>query len=216
MAPDDGELSRASIAEDIETMKGVAAGDDESLVRLWEKYRTPVQAVVARKAYMWNLQAQFGRDVAEDFIVDAITLAYEDIIRNPEWWDPQKGWSLLTFFCTSASQKLSRLREQESARQEIPRRMREEAYMLLDVEDDPEGIALCESEQKELQKQVYSAIATLSQNLQQPIMLRYRQEMSFVDIATELGITVAAAKQRVYRAIKALKSELIMRGLKVQ
>lgn len=121
-------------------------------------------------------------------------------------------WSLSTYFCKRALQALSRFVKREQLRRELPRRLREEGFLPLDVEDDPEKIVTQSLAQEDLKDQLRNAIKTLSPSNRRALVLRYRDNMAFAAIADDMGITEAAAKQRVYRSTVALGKELAMRG----
>ncbi|MDP4232652.1 MAG: RNA polymerase sigma factor [Bacteroidota bacterium] len=64
------------------------------------------------------------------------------------------------------------------------------------------------TEQSSLREALESAVAKLPEELRQPFILRELDELSYEDVAEHLGITIAAARQRIYRAKILLREEL--------
>jgi RNA polymerase sigma-70 factor, ECF subfamily len=64
------------------------------------------------------------------------------------------------------------------------------------------------TEQDSLRASLEQAVAKLPIELREPFMLRELEEFSYEDAAAQLGITVAACRQRVYRAKQMLREEL--------
>jgi len=64
------------------------------------------------------------------------------------------------------------------------------------------------TEQDSLRASLEQAMAKLPIELREPFLLRELEEFSYEDAAAQLGITVAACRQRVYRAKQLLREEL--------
>jgi RNA polymerase sigma-70 factor (ECF subfamily) len=64
------------------------------------------------------------------------------------------------------------------------------------------------TEQESLRNSLERAVAKLPLELREPFMLRELDEFSYEEVAEQLGITVAACRQRVYRAKQILREEL--------
>lgn len=64
------------------------------------------------------------------------------------------------------------------------------------------------TEQDSLRASLERAVAKLPIELREPFLLRELEEFSYEDAAKQLGITVAACRQRVYRAKQLLREEL--------
>jgi RNA polymerase sigma-70 factor, ECF subfamily len=64
------------------------------------------------------------------------------------------------------------------------------------------------TEQDSLRASLEQAVAKLPIELREPFLLRELEEFSYEDAAAQLGITVAACRQRVYRAKQILREEL--------
>lgn len=62
--------------------------------------------------------------------------------------------------------------------------------------------------EKELVALIEKEIELLPEKARQAFILRKKQELGYAEIADELGITEAAAKQQVYNAVKALRLKL--------
>ncbi|HZK75857.1 MAG TPA: RNA polymerase sigma factor, partial [Candidatus Kapabacteria bacterium] len=63
------------------------------------------------------------------------------------------------------------------------------------------------TEQDSLRASLEAAVATLPIELREPFLLRELEEFSYEDAAAQLSITVAACRQRVYRAKQLLREE---------
>jgi len=64
------------------------------------------------------------------------------------------------------------------------------------------------TEQESLRNSLEAAIAELPMELREPFLLREIEEFSYEDAAAQLGITVPACRQRVYRAKQLLREAL--------
>lgn len=64
------------------------------------------------------------------------------------------------------------------------------------------------SEQQMLRTEMERAIAKLPIELREPFLLKEIEEFSYEEISEQLGLTVAACRQRVYRAKQVLREEL--------
>ena len=65
-----------------------------------------------------------------------------------------------------------------------------------------------ETEQDSLRLALEAAVAKLPIELREPFLLRELEDFSYEDAAAQLGITIAACRQRVYRAKQMLREEL--------
>ena len=64
------------------------------------------------------------------------------------------------------------------------------------------------SEQDSLRSALESAVAKLPIDLREAFLLRELEEFSYEEVAEQLGLTIAACRQRVYRAKQLLREEL--------
>jgi RNA polymerase sigma-70 factor (ECF subfamily) len=64
------------------------------------------------------------------------------------------------------------------------------------------------TEQDSLREALETAVSKLPKELREPFILRELEEFSYEEVSEQLGITVAAARQRIYRAKMALRDEL--------
>jgi RNA polymerase sigma-70 factor, ECF subfamily len=64
------------------------------------------------------------------------------------------------------------------------------------------------TEQGSLREALEQAVAKLPKELREPFILRELEEFSYEEVSEQLGITVAAARQRIYRAKMMLRDEL--------
>ncbi|SRR5579883_360797 len=64
------------------------------------------------------------------------------------------------------------------------------------------------TEQDSLRASLERAVAKLPVELREPFLLRELEEFSYEDAAAQLGISIAACRQRVYRAKQILREEL--------
>lgn len=64
------------------------------------------------------------------------------------------------------------------------------------------------TEQDSLREALEQAVAKLPNDLREPFILRELEEFSYEEVSEQLGITVAAARQRIYRAKMILRDEL--------
>jgi RNA polymerase sigma-70 factor (ECF subfamily) len=70
------------------------------------------------------------------------------------------------------------------------------------------------AQRKEAQERVRAALAALSEQEREVVVLRYLEQLSSREVAVVLGISEAAAKKRALRALQRLRERLreVMRG----
>lgn len=75
---------------------------------------------------------------------------------------------------------------------------------------DPAGEVTAETRLiwKERERRMQEGIGRLPVRLREALLLRYMEELSFENIAGVLGISVSAAKMRVYRGVDRLREEM--------
>lgn len=75
---------------------------------------------------------------------------------------------------------------------------------LIDAERTPASAAL----QQELERRLHAALAAMDEPDREVIWMRHYEQMGNQDVATELGLSEAAASMRYLRALRRLRAEL--------
>ncbi len=166
-----------------------AAEDDLAAARLYETY--------GRQLYRFCLARLRSREEAEDAVQNTFLRVYTSLRKGavPRY---EAAWlyKIAHNVCLSRRETLGR------------RTLHEE----LDDFDDPARMPVAPEERRDELQALAAAVEALPENLRRAILLREWQGLSYVEIAEELGTTVAAVETLIFRARKALAAELEARG----
>ena len=178
--------------DDAELIQRVLDGDDTAFSILVKKHQKPVHALAWRKTGDFH--------VAEEITQDTFLKAYQNLSMLKE---PQKfaGWLyvIATNDCKMWRRK-NRLSTQ-SLEDTSSAELEKTAYS---------GYIIAENEQVAMETQrevVKKLLAKLQESDRTVITLYYLGEMSYEEISEFLGVSVAAIKNRLYRARNRLKEE---------
>ena len=178
--------------DDAELIQRVLDGDDTAFSALVKKHQKPVHALAWRKTGDFH--------VAEEITQDTFLKAYQNLSTLKE---PQKfaGWLyvIATNYCKMW------LRKKRLSTQSL------EATSSAELEKTAySGYVIAENEQVAMETQrevVKKLLAKLQESDRTVITLYYLGEMSYEEISEFLGVSVAAIKNRLYRARNRLKKE---------
>jgi RNA polymerase sigma-70 factor (ECF subfamily) len=153
-----------------------------------------------RAAYLLALQLMGNRDDALDVAQDAL-LRFFSTLHRFRGDDPVRPWlySIVRNRCRDLMRR-SRVRKHEPLEAE-PDRWRPE---LVDGHADPHRDAT----QSELRRQVWTALAAISREHREILVLRDYQDLSYEEIAEVLGVPRGTVMSRLHRARKALAGAL--------
>lgn len=180
----------AAAHEDAELMRRVQAADETALGALMERWERPVKAVIARLVMNST---------------DAEELAQETFVRvwqHRERYQrdrPVKPWLL------GIAVNLARNRLRWWKRRPM---VSLDEWTELPASDIDESAGASKLERSERAEAVRQAIAALSPDYREAIILFEYEHMSYADIASTLGISSKAVENRILRGREKLKSAL--------
>ena len=168
-------------------VKSARAGDETAFLALYDELYGPVADYLGRRC-----------DRAQD-AEDLVSTVFHRFLSNLERYDPRRG-SVLGWVLTMARHALidhlRRTRDTTS--------VEDLADVLAGPHPDPlEGLIRTEQADR-----VRRALAGLPAEMREALALHYGQELRMRDIGALLGLSEAAAKQRVYRARRELRRRL--------
>ncbi len=172
---------------DAELVQRIAAGDRIAEGELCERYRPRAVFLVRRRA--------FGREeVAEDIAQEAMPSLIA-AIRDGRLKDPTKIGAYLFRTCSNLS---ARWRNRQA--RETPLGSTQRAA----TGGDPEELYI----ERETRDRLMQAFEELSKTDREILAQRFGEELSFAQIAENLGIAYANARQRARRAVARLRDRL--------
>ena len=177
---------------DAALIQRVLEGDDTAFSALVRKYQKPVHALAWRKIGDFH--------IAEDITQDTFLKAYQRLSTLKE---PQKfsGW----LYVIAANYCKMWLRKKRLSTQSLEdtssAQVEKTTYSGYVIEENERTVA---ESQREVVKKL---LAKLQESERTVITLYYLGEMSYEEISEFLGVSVAAIKNRLYRARNRLKKE---------
>jgi RNA polymerase sigma factor (sigma-70 family) len=175
---------------DIELVKLSQSGDKEAFGLLAQRYHMLVRSIARR----FISDEESSRDLAQEALLQAYLSIHK--LREPALF---KGW-----ICgITANVCRSFLRDQKVvffSYEAMAGGLSFDAIPLLTMETTPEKMA----EESELHRTIIDAISCLSPIDREVTLLFYYDELSLREVASLLGISVGAAKVRLYRARRQL------------
>jgi RNA polymerase sigma factor (sigma-70 family) len=173
--------------QDTHLFRRIVAGEESAEDELCRKYRPRVVFLLLRRT--------FGREeVAEDLAQEAMP-ALIAAIRDGRLMDPTKIGAYLFGTC-------SKLAARWRARQ--ARETSLESMQPASADDDPEEQYI-ETETRARLIQVFMNLSRIDREI---LSQRFARELSFAEIASNLGLTSANARQRARRAVSKLRDRL--------
>jgi RNA polymerase sigma-70 factor (ECF subfamily) len=165
-------------------IRRIKNGDRNRFADLVDRYKQPVFATMFRMTG--------HRDDAEDLAQEAFVKAYESL----RLFDQEKP-----FFPWLYTIALNLARNHVKRKQKL----RFEKYTSLAETHNPDGYAPDEALHRLQQaEQLRRAMMQLPLPLREAVSLRFLEELTFDDIAAILGVSLSAAKMRVYRGLEKL------------
>ena len=182
--------SKAELAklEDADLLRRFQSGDETSFYVLFERRHKEIYTHCFR---MCSRDAEKANDACQDTFVKVFT-------RKDLFTDATNGRAWL--YRIASNTCLNQLRYDRRH----PTDVLEDNVNSFDPQMQPDF----GTEQESLRSSLESAVAKLPMELREPFLLREMEEFSYEDASEQLGITVAACRQRVYRAKQILREEL--------
>ena len=178
--------------DDIQLIQRVLDGDDTAFSTLVRKYQKPVHALVWRKIGDFH--------IAEDITQDTFLKAYQNLSTLKE---PQRFASWLYVIAANYCKMWMRKKRlwTQSLENINSTELERATYS---------GYVIAENERTTAETQreiVKKLLAKLQESERTVITLYYLGEMNYEEISEFLGVSVAAIKNRLYRARRRLKKE---------
>jgi RNA polymerase sigma-70 factor (ECF subfamily) len=173
--------------QDAQLVRRISAGDRSAEEELCQKYRPRALFLVRQRA--------FGRtEVAEDIAQEAMP-ALITSIRDGRLTDPTKIGAYLFRTCSNL---VTRWRNRQDRERPLGSTQRAATG------GDPEELYI----ETETRDRLMRAFEELSETDREILAQRFAQELSFAQIAENLGIAYANARQRARRAVARLRDRL--------
>ena len=174
--------------EDADLLRRFQSGDETSFYVLFERRHKEIYTHCFR---MCSRDAEKANDACQDTFVKVFT-------RKDLFTDATNGRAWL--YRIASNTCLNQLRYDRRH----PTDVLEENVNSFDPQMQPDF----STEQESLRSSLEAAVSKLPIELREPFLLREMEEFSYEDASEQLGITVAACRQRVYRAKQILREEL--------
>lgn len=182
--------------DDASIVKSVLAGNSNDFRVLIDKYKLPAE--------QWAFHHARNISDAEEIVQEAFVEAY---FRLDTLQEPCRFGGWFRRIVTNIAILRFRQRRSTVSFEEVSNIYHNEEEIRYSYYDTLSP--LDRFEEKEQADKLDAAISALPQTYRQVIMMFYFDTQSYKEIATELGISVAALKSRLYRAKTKLKKEML-------
>lgn len=185
-------------------------GDPRAVNDLFDRHRDAIRKIVRMRLDQRIQRRVDVSDVVQDVLLEA-NRRLNDYLKQPtlsfHLWLRQiaKDRMIDAYRRHRGSAKRSIDREQPLT---APRNSEQSSILLSQHLQDQELTPAAAATQKELAKRVEEAIATLSEQDYEIIVMRHYEQLSNREVAESLNLTEPAASMRYLRAIKRLKSAM--------
>jgi RNA polymerase sigma-70 factor (ECF subfamily) len=180
----------ASIHADAELIREVHAGNTDAEAVLWEQYRARVRFFLLRRL---NGDREAADDLEQEVFIALLKAVREGRLKetgNVGAYLYQTSFNLATLWA-------------RRARRAVPAG----DVDLLHTDETPETIRLT-TENHERLRRLVGALGSIDRRI---LDLRFGEEWSYREIATELALSENAVRQRVCRAVAGLRGRLLER-----
>ncbi|MBN1422925.1 sigma-70 family RNA polymerase sigma factor [Candidatus Fermentibacteria bacterium] len=177
---------------DAELIRGILAGDTAAERSLWERYRGRVRFFILRRLRGDDAAAQ---DLEQDVFV-ALLLA----VREGRLTETGNAGAYVYKISSNLTTRWT-----QHTRRSLPLG---DTAALRSREEDPEAIHL----EKEAHERLRRLMASMGDAERRLLVLRFGEEWSYRKIAAELNLKEDAVRQRVCRAVAALRKGLTETG----
>jgi RNA polymerase sigma-70 factor, ECF subfamily len=183
------------LTEDSILVKAVLSGNREMYAHLVNRYK--------RQMYNLAFRMTANRETAQDLSQETFVKAYANLHRYKH---EKSFFTWLYTICINLT------RNHLQKRHEMLTENGDETATLADVNPSsgnrsPELQAI---EQQSING-LETALCTLPEDLREAIVLRYMQELPFDSVASSLGVSLSAAKMRVYRGLEKMREVMTSR-----
>lgn len=174
--------------DEIRFVRQILAGDKRAYIHIINQYKNPLYATILRMTK--------NPQTAEDLLQEVFLKVYEQL----EKFD-QKGSFKSWLYRVAINHCLDYLRKKKIQTEEI-----EEASVRSN--DTPEVVLLQNEKCRELEK----LVSLLPEDERNILLLRYANELSYVEISETLGISLADVRNKLHRAKKKLRKNVLQGG----
>jgi RNA polymerase sigma-70 factor, ECF subfamily len=185
-------------------------GDPAAVERLLADHREPVRRMIGLRLDPAIAQRLDASDVVQDVLLEA-SRRLDDYLRNPVM--PFHLWlrHIARDHIIDAHRRHHQAKKRGVDREKplapagwADRSSLELAAQLVDQELTPASAAI----HQELVRRLHAAVAELDEEQREVIVMRHFEQLSNQEVATELGLTEAAASMRYLRAVRRLRDLL--------
>ena len=175
-------------SQDVELLQAIAAGDEQALGRLYDRYRLILFGLTMR---ILNSRAE-----AEDVLQEALLQVW----RRASDFDPARGKPFTWLVTLTRSRAIDRLR-QRAARD----RLAESAAALAPEETSDAATDTLHAEQREI---VTRALAQLPEDQRRALQMAYYEGLTQSEIAAKLSTPLGTVKTRMRSGMAKLRELL--------
>ena len=176
-----------------ETIRSVLAGNRQAYALLVDAHKSAVFNLA------WRMTGSASD--AEDIAQETFLRAYDKLWR----YDPRRRFFTWLYTITlNLSRNHLKWKQQSASRESQWRAMKEQDDVQSREADQPEGVLLEHERSRELQ----AGLLELPADMREALILRFQDDRPFEDIAEICGISLSAAKMRVYRGLEKLRNLL--------
>ncbi len=179
-----------SIGDDHELLAACAAGDEQALGSLYDRFGTV--------AYRLALRVLRDAALAEDAVQEAFLAVW----RQAASFDSSRG-KASTWILTLVHRRAVDLVRRQARFSELPEQLGVIAPQAVVAESADDDVVL-----REARGEVQAALATLSQAEREVLDLAYWGGLTQSEIATKLGIPSGTVKSRTFSALRRLREAL--------
>ena len=179
-----------SIADDHELLAACAAGDEQALGSLYDRFGTV--------AYRLALRVLRDAALAED----AVQEAFLTVWRQAASFDSSRG-KASTWILTLVHRRAVDLVRRQARFSELPDQLGVMAPQAVVAESADDDVVL-----REARSEVQAALATLSKAEREVLDLAYWGGLTQSEIATKLGVPSGTVKSRTFSALRRLREAL--------
>ncbi len=172
--------------KEIDIIQSVLEGDRDSYALLVDRYKAPIFTL----AYRMTGSYEDANDLAQETFIKA----FENLGR----FDQKR-----TFFTWLYTIGLNLVRNHLKKVKRMPVRNGAEDIPSLSQDNSPNAELSMVGDQT--MRDLEICLNCLSDNLREMVVMRFYQELSFEDIARISGLSLSAAKMRVYRGLEKLR-----------
>ncbi|NLY81005.1 MAG: RNA polymerase sigma factor [Lysinibacillus sp.] len=174
--------------EEIRYIRQILAGEKGAYIHIINKYKNPLYATILRMTK--------NPQTAEDLLQEAFIKVYEQLGKYD-----QKGSFKSWIYRVAINYCLDQLRKKNFQTEQIE-------HTTIGSNLPPEVVLLQNEKSREIEKMV----STLPEEERMILLLRYANELSYIEISEMLNISLTDVRNKLYRAKKKLRKNVQQGG----